>query len=280
MTNDHAHQSTEDSYVFCAGYFEYFLFIAPAILLGMWAQFRIRAAYAQAQRMAAPLSGAAAARHILDSAGLTDVQIEEVPGHLTDHYDPRDKVLRLSQEVYQSRTLAAVGIAAHEAGHAIQDAHGYAPLVVRNAAVPVAGFGSNVSIILIILGAMMLPLNPAADLDRHRAVCHGGRVSVGQPAGGVQRQRRAKAQLVGLGIINDEELTYVNKVLSAAALTYVAATLQALLTLLYYIMRFTGRPRLSDGIHADVRIGRGNVKKNGRHGQNPSAHDALVARRT
>ena len=105
--------------------------------------------------MAAPLSGAAAARHILDSAGLSGVQVEEVPGHLTDHYDPRDKVLHLSPEVYESRTLAAVGIAAHEAGHAIQDAHSYAPLVVRNAAVPVAGFGSNGGILLIILGAIM-----------------------------------------------------------------------------------------------------------------------------
>ena len=105
--------------------------------------------------MPAPLSGAAAARHILDSAGLTDVAIEEIPGQLSDHYDPRDKVLRLSPEVYQSRTLAAVGIAAHEAGHALQDALAYAPLVVRNAAVPVAGFGSNAGILLIILGAIL-----------------------------------------------------------------------------------------------------------------------------
>ena len=116
----------------------YFLFIAPAVLLGLWAQMRISMTYARAQRMAAPLSGVAAARHILDSAGLSNVQIEQIPGRLSDHYDPRDKVLRLSPEVYQSRTLAAVGIAAHEAGHAIQDAHAYAPLMLRNAAVPAA----------------------------------------------------------------------------------------------------------------------------------------------
>ncbi len=132
----------------------YFWFIAPAVLLGLWAQFRIHAAYNQAQQLAAPLSGAAAARHILDSAGLNDVQIEEIPGHLSDHYDPRQKVLRLSQEVYESRTLAAVGIAAHESGHAIQDAHAYAPLVVRNAAVPLAGIGSGASIPLIIVGML------------------------------------------------------------------------------------------------------------------------------
>ena len=106
----------------------YFLFVAPAFLLGLWAQMRIRTSYAQAQQMPAPLSGAAAARHILDSAGLTNVAIEEIPGELTDHYDPRDKVLRLSAEVYESRTLAAVGIAAHESGHALQDAQAYAPL--------------------------------------------------------------------------------------------------------------------------------------------------------
>jgi uncharacterized protein len=216
-----------------------FLFIAPAVLLGMWAQFRIRTTYAQAQQLAAPLSGAAAARHILDSAGLTDVQIEQVPGNLTDHYDPRDKVLRLSQEVYASRTLAAVGIAAHEAGHALQDAHEYAPLIVRNAIVPMAGFGSNAGFLMIMVGAA---LNMNAVLIW---------LGIGVFATVVVFQlvnlpvefnasSRAKTQLVGLGIINDEELGYVSKVLGAAALTYVAATLQAVLTLLYYVMRFTG----------------------------------------
>jgi Zn-dependent membrane protease YugP len=152
----------------------YWLFIAPALILGLWAQMRIRWTYSAAQQMPAPLSGAAAARHILDSAGLGNVAIEMVPGHLSDHYDPRDKVLRLSEEVYQSRSLAAVGIAAHESGHALQDA-------------------------------------------------------------------RAKAVLVDMGIISRDELYYVKKVLNAAALTYVAATLQAILTLLYLILRFGNR---------------------------------------
>ena len=166
----------------------YFVFVLPAFLLGLWAQLRIKMTYATAQQMAAPLSGAAAARHILDSAGLQDVGIEEIPGHLSDHYDPRDKVLRLSQEVYQSRTLAAVGIAAHEAGHAIQDARAYAPLVIRNAAVPVAGFGSNAGILLIILGAI-LQHERHADLAGHRPVRRRGLLPDGQPAGGVQRQQ-------------------------------------------------------------------------------------------
>jgi len=219
----------------------YFLMIAPAVLLGVWAQARIRSTYARAQQLPAPLSGAAAARHILDSAGLTDISIEQVPGHLSDHYDPRAKMLRLSQEVHQSRTLAAVGIAAHESGHAIQHARGYAPLMVRNAAVPVAGFGSNASIFLIIIGAL-LTLKPLILLGIGLFATVVVFQLVNLPVE-FNASSRAKAQLVGLGIVNNEELTYVNKVLGAAALTYVAATLQSLLTLLYYVMRFTGGSR-------------------------------------
>ena len=227
----------------------YFLFIAPALLLGIWAQLRIRWTYAVAQRMPAPLSGAAAARHILDSAGLTDVEIEQVPGHLSDHYDPRAKVLRLSPEVYHSRSLAAVGIAAHEAGHAIQDAHAYAPLVVRNAAVPVAGFGANFGILLVILGAMLSAANPHAPLGFW--MIWGG---IGLFSGVVFFQvvnlpvefnasARAKEQLVSLGIVPPDQMPYVSQVLHAAALTYLAATLQAILTLLYLVIRFGGSSR-------------------------------------
>ena len=151
-------------------------------------------------------------------------------------------MLRLSQAVYESRTLAAVGIAAHESGHAMQDAEQYAPMIVRNAAVPVAGFGSNISIVLIIAGAVLhmnmmliwLGIGLFATVVFFQVV----NLPVEFNA-----SSRAKAQLVGLGIINDEELTYVSKVLNAAALTYVAATLQAILTLLYYIMEFTGDRR-------------------------------------
>lgn len=227
----------------------YLLFIAPALLLALWAQLRIRTTYAAAQRMPAPLSGAAAARHILDSAGLDHVEIEQVPGHLSDHYDPRDKVLRLSPEVYQSRSLAAVGIAAHEAGHAIQDARAYAPLAVRNAAVPVAGFGSNFGILLVFLGAMLAAGNPHAPIGQ--MMIWGG---IGLFSGVVFFQlvnlpvefnasARAKAELVSLGVVPAQEMPYVNRVLNAAALTYVAATLQAILTLLYLVMRFGGGSR-------------------------------------
>ncbi|MCE5303346.1 MAG: zinc metallopeptidase [Planctomycetaceae bacterium] len=219
----------------------YLVYIAPAVLLAIWAQFRIHSAYGQAQQMAAPLSGAAAARHILDSAGLTEVAIEEIPGQLTDHYDPREKVLRLSQQVYQSRTLAAVGIAAHESGHAIQDAHGYAPLVVRNAVVPVAGIGSNVGIVLLILG-FVLSLKPMIWLGIGLFATVVAFQVINLPVE-FNASSRAKAQLVDLGIIDQQGLVYVNRVLSAAALTYVAATLQAILTLLYYLSRVNGNNR-------------------------------------
>ncbi len=219
----------------------YWLFILPALLLGLWAQFRIKVNYAKAQQLAAPLSGAAAARHILNSAGLGNVGIEMVPGHLSDHYDPRDKVLRLSEEVYHSRTLAAVGIAAHEAGHALQDAYAYGPLVIRNAAVPIAGFGSNAGIFMAIFGAILnMPGLIWAGIIAFSGVVFFQLVNLPVE---FNASARAKAVLVELGIIDREGLYYVSKVLNAAALTYVAATLQAILTLLYLIFRFGGQSR-------------------------------------
>ncbi|MEM1060760.1 MAG: zinc metallopeptidase, partial [Planctomycetota bacterium] len=122
----------------------YFVFILPAVGLMLWAQWRVKATYAQGDRIGANLSGAAAARHILDAAGLHNVGVEQTEGFLSDHYDPRAKVLRLSPGVYNNRTASAVGIAAHEAGHALQDAEQYGPLVVRNFAVPIATLGSSV----------------------------------------------------------------------------------------------------------------------------------------
>jgi uncharacterized protein len=217
----------------------YWWFVLPPVLLGLWAQLRIKMAYSAAQQMPAPLSGAAAARHILDAAGLSNVGIEMIPGHLSDHYDPRDKVLRLSEEVYQSRTLAAVGIAGHEAGHALQDAKAYAPLMIRNAAVPIAGFGSGAGLWMLVLGYLF----QAQWLLFAGIVVFAGFVVfqvVNLPVE-FNASSRAKAVLVELGIIDRDGLYYVNKVLNAAALTYVAATLQAIMTLLYYVMKFNQR---------------------------------------
>jgi len=221
--------------------FSYFLYLAPALILAFWAQMKVKSAYAQAQKMPAPISGAAAARHILDSAGLNNVAIEQVPGHLSDHYDPHDKVLRLSPQVYNSRSLAAVGIAAHEAGHAIQDGVGYAPLVIRNAAVPAANFGGGASMLLLFLG-MIMSFKPLLLAGIALFACVVFFQIVNLPVE-FNASTRAKKQLVELGIIDADGLVYVRKVLSAAALTYVAGTLQSVLTLLYYIMILSGGSR-------------------------------------
>lgn len=215
---------------------QYLLYLAPAMLLAMWAQFKVRSTYALAQSMPAPMSGAAAAQHILHSAGLDDVEIEMIPGQLSDHYDPSHRVLRLSNEVYQSRTLAAVGIAAHEAGHALQHAFGYAPLAIRNAAVPAANFGSGFSMVLFFIGLFIQPLHFLAWVGIGLFGCVVFFQVVNLPVE-FNASTRAKQQLVALGIIDQEGLVYVRKVLDAAAWTYVAATLQSLLTLLYLLMR-------------------------------------------
>lgn len=216
----------------------YFLFILPPLVLAIWAQFRVKSTYAKAQQQPAPLSGAAAARHVLDSAGLTHVDIEQVPGHLSDHYDPRHKVLRLSPEVYSSRSLAAVGIAAHEAGHALQDAKHYAPLMIRNAAVPAANFGSSAGVWLAMFG-IIFQFSPLLLIG---IILFAGVVFfqvVNLPVE-FNASNRAKQQLVALGIISAEQRVYVDRVLNAAAWTYVAGTLQSIMILLYYIMRYAG----------------------------------------
>ncbi len=214
----------------------YLLYLAPAFLLAMWAQMRVHAAYAEAQQQPAELSGAAAARHVLDSAGLANIEIEQIPGQLTDHYDPHQKVLRLSPEVYQSRSLAAVGIAAHEAGHAIQDARHYAPLVVRNAAVPAANFGSGFSFILFFVGLAVPTLHflMIAGIALFATVVFFQVVNLPVE---FDASNRAKAQLVALGVVPQSQMVYVNRVLNAAAWTYVAGTLQSILTLLYLLSR-------------------------------------------
>jgi len=212
----------------------YFLIIAPAVLLGIWAQLRVKTTYAAARRMPAPLSGAAAARHILDSAGLQQIDIEQVPGHLSDHYDPRHKVLRLSQEVYQSRSLAAVGIAAHEAGHAIQDKVGYAPLRFRSAWVPMAGIGSNLGLILFIVGLMISPAFALAGIVLFSFVVLFTLITLPVE---FDASARAKKLAFEYGLVTRQEQEGVSKVLHAAALTYVAAAASSILTLLYFLMR-------------------------------------------
>src|SRR6516164_7685623 len=139
----------------------YFVFLAPGLLLAVWAQWRVRSAYAEASRIAprSGFTGAQAADALLRSAGINDVRIEPYQGFMSDHYVPGQRVLRLSPDVYGGRSLAALGIAAHETGHAIQDASRYPLLVIRNFMVPLASFGSGISWILILIGFVLASTN-------------------------------------------------------------------------------------------------------------------------
>ena len=217
--------------------FRLLIWIAPALALAAWAQWQVKVSFAAASRLAAPLSGAEVARRILDSAGATGVQIEPVDGRLTDHYDPNAKVLRLSSGVYSAKSLAAVGIAAHEAGHALQDAEKSSLMGLRNAAVGVANFGSGLGIIVFMAG-LAIALQPLAWLG---LLLFGGTVlfQVLNLPLEIDASNRAKAQLVSLGIVPPAAMPAVNRVLNAAAWTYVAATLQSILTLLYYASYLT-----------------------------------------
>jgi Zn-dependent membrane protease YugP len=214
----------------------YLLFALPGMLLSMWAQARISAAYAMGSRVPASsrLTGAEAAAMVMQAGGVSGVAIEPVAGELSDHYDPRTKVLRLSHNVYAGRSLASVGVAAHEAGHAIQDAAHYPGLVVRNLIVPMASIGSAffwvplvAGIALGISGLVFL----AVILFSLTVVFQVVNLPVEFNA-----SRRGRQILQSTGIIRPEEDQVIGKVLNAAAWTYVAGTLTSLLILLYYLV--------------------------------------------
>jgi Zn-dependent membrane protease YugP len=215
----------------------YFVFLAPGLLLAMWAQARVSMAYAEGLQVpsSSGITGAQAAAEIMRVEGVHGVAIEPVAGHLSDHYDPRDKVLRLSHENYQGRSLAALGVAAHEAGHAIQDAHGYSPLAIRNLMVPVASFGSGAAW-LVLLAGFVLHLTGLVLVG---IVLFGTTVVfqlINLPVE-FDASRRARQALLMTGLVQPEEDRTVGGVLNAAAWTYVAATLTSILTLLYYLFR-------------------------------------------
>ena len=225
----------------------YFVIVGPAILLAMWAQWKVKSAYAEAGKIPARsgLSGAEAAQRILNAYSLSDVAIEPVKTFLGDHYDPRHKVLRLSPDVYHGRSLAALGIAAHEVGHAIQDARAYAPLAIRNGLVPLASIGSNFSMILIVVGIVLMYM--MGQIGQMVAVAGLGMFGVvvvfqliNLPVE-FNASSRAREILISQGIIVAGEDRVVAKVLSAAAMTYVAATLTAVMQMLYFAYIIFGR---------------------------------------
>ncbi|MCX8104102.1 MAG: zinc metallopeptidase [Candidatus Bipolaricaulota bacterium] len=214
----------------------FLLLIVPALAFSLYAQYRVWSTYNTyaKERSASGLTAAQAARRLLDRAGLYDVRIEAVPGQLTDHYDPRTKTLRLSDP--ESRSVAAIGVAAHEAGHALQDAHGYVALTIRSAVVPVASFGTNLGLILFLVGLVVPPLKPLMWLG---ILAFAGFVFFTLITLPVEfdASRRAIQILQESGtIVAKSELGAVQKVLNAAALTYVAAAAMAVLQLVRLLL--------------------------------------------
>jgi len=242
----------------------FWVIVGPAFLLAIWAQAKVSSTFARYSRVAARsgMSGAEAARAILQGAGLDvevggsgwgrpgrgAVRIEAIGGRLSDHYDPRTRTLRLSEGVYAGRNLAALGVAAHEAAHAIQHATSYAPMALRTAFVPLAMLGSQAAMPLLIFGMLLgglkgLPLGATLMMAGIIAFAAAVAFQVITLPVELNASRRAIALLSSQGIVTSDEASHARKVLTAAALTYIAAALQGLLTLVYYLALFSRQRR-------------------------------------
>jgi Zn-dependent membrane protease YugP len=215
----------------------YFLFILPGMALSIWASLRVKSAFKKYSvvRSARGFTGAEAAQVLLRGAGITDVRVVRAQGVLSDHYNPMNKTLALSEAVYGSDSIAAVGVATHEAGHAIQHARHYAPLWVRSALVPTANIGSSIGYFVMLIGMFMASTNMVlVGAVLFSAVLLFQIVTLPVE---FNASNRAKALIVEHGIVTMQERQGVDKVLNAAALTYVAAAVSSLLTLLYFLWR-------------------------------------------
>jgi len=225
----------------------YLIFALPALLLAFYAQWRVRSAYSRYSREpnTRGLSGAEAARILLRSAGLDHVQIEQVPGQLSDHYDPGKDILRLSQGVSQSRSVAAIGIVAHEVGHAMQDATNYGPLRVRSGLVPMVSIGSWLGPIIFLVGLLLAGASGSTTIAWVGVFLFAGTAVFSLVTLPVEfnASSRALQLLRSYQLVDGREITQAKAVLDAAALTYVAALAQSLSTLLYYVFLLTGFSR-------------------------------------
>ncbi|MCY4403723.1 MAG: zinc metallopeptidase [Candidatus Poribacteria bacterium] len=215
----------------------YFVFLAPGLALSLYATWKTKSTFAKYSKIGSQkrLTGAQAAALMLQRNGIDGVKIEHTGGWLSDHYDPRKKVLRLSNDVYSSHSLSAIGVACHEAGHAMQDAHGYAMLSLRSALVPATNFSSVFSYIVMIAGFL---------LQMEGLILLGVILfSVGVVFSLVtlpvewDASRRAKVAMAEVGMLSPDENRHASKVLNAAFLTYLAAAITSLLMLLYYLFR-------------------------------------------
>ena len=220
-----------------AYWFQYWWLLIPAIVLGMIAQSMVRSTYAKYKKVGtrSGITGAELARRILDAQNLQDVPVQDVAGELTDHYDPRSRTLRLSRSVGRGRSVAALGIAAHESGHAIQHSRSYAPLAIRNTVYPVASFGSKLGPIVVLEGLLFGIGEPLITIG---IVLFAVAVAFSILTLPVEfnASSRAMQLLEGSGTMTQGELKGARKVLNAAAMTYVAAALASVLTLLRLVL--------------------------------------------
>ncbi|MBQ8085748.1 MAG: zinc metallopeptidase [Lachnospiraceae bacterium] len=231
------------------GYLTYLIFLLPAMILGFWAQMKVKGTFNKYNRInnSRGMTGAQAARMVLDQNGLSYVRIEHISGELTDHYDPKDNVIRLSSSVYDSTSIGAIGVAAHEAGHAVQHAEEYAPIKMRNAIIPVCNIGSNVGPIMILIGCLFAGTFGKSLiffgilLFSLVALFQLVTLPVEFDASG-----RALNVIRDNGIFDEQDYKGAKKVLSAAAMTYVAALVTTLSQILYYAVRFLGVGRRRD----------------------------------
>lgn len=221
-----------------------YILVLIGAVLSIWASARVNSTFQKYSRVRSysGLTGAEAARRILHGAGIYDVQIEHIKGNLTDHYDPRSKVLRLSDSVYASPSVAAIGVAAHECGHAIQDDRSYAPLKIRNLFVPVANIGTQAALPIILLGVILGSSGTLIEIGLLCFACGTLFQMITLPVE-FNASSRAVRILGDSHMLSDDELRSTRKVLSAAAMTYAAAAAASILSLLRLVLLFGGRRR-------------------------------------
>lgn len=229
-----------NTYYYGGGY-SYLLFILPALIITLIAQVRVKSAFAKYSQVSSPLSGAEAARKVLDANGLYNVRIEYIGGNLTDHFDPKTNVIRLSEQVYNAKTVAAVGVACHEAGHAVQYAVNYAPMKWRAAIIPATQIGSKLAIPLILIGLLIsTPIAWLGIIFYSFAVLF---QLITLPVEFNASKRAMDAIKNGNLLLSDENTQGARSVLTAAAMTYVAAMLTALAQLLRLVLMVRGNNR-------------------------------------
>ena len=219
----------------------YLYLVVLAIIIALWSQIKVKTTFSKYSAYRTDISGADAARKVLEASGVYGVKIERVSGNLTDHYDPKSKVIRLSDSSYSSTSAAAVGVAAHEAGHAVQHATEYAPMRLRSAIIPITNIGSRLTLPLILLG-FLLSFQPLVTIGIAAFALSTVFQLVTLPVE-FDASKRAMNALRSSGRMQQDELTASRKVLTAAAMTYVAALAVSLMQLLRFILIFGRRSR-------------------------------------